>query len=167
MNPSKSYFCTWENFPTWENSSLDLRNCLSDQKWVGSLMSTMVQNFWPRTSLVCVTLVVPPHFVTWACMKVIHWKPWVLCGISGSRCSSLSETAHEEYFSFCNISAKDKNGIHVPVNSVFCNRIWVFLKNIISCLNFSNEFRHFVHTTVLNLSDMNKYHIDQLGMLLQ
>jgi len=36
MNPSKSYFCTWENFPTWENNSPDVSNCLSGQQWVGS-----------------------------------------------------------------------------------------------------------------------------------
>jgi len=38
MNPSKSYFCIWENFPTWKNSFPDMRNCLSGRKWVGSLI---------------------------------------------------------------------------------------------------------------------------------
>jgi len=35
-NPSKSYFCTWKNFPTSENSSPNMSNCLSGPQWVNS-----------------------------------------------------------------------------------------------------------------------------------
>jgi len=37
-NPSKFYFCIWENFSAQAINSPDMRNCLNGWKWVGSLI---------------------------------------------------------------------------------------------------------------------------------